>query len=128
VLAAADKDVKLEFDMRRRHPTLQKGGAGADEADKAEAKGGGERLYFDLSNADLIPRLLNSTEKSQTNKGETKDLIYDYRLMRKLQDWSTGITAVLAVWLALIFMMQLVRESTELPPLWYLWRALALLP
>jgi hypothetical protein len=131
VLVSADKEARAEYEQRHRMPGVQKVvDVKKDDADKGDEHKnvGGDRLYFDLSNADLIPKLLIHNEKSQINKGEAKDLIYDEHLQRRLETWSIIITAALGAWMALVFMMQLLRDSSELTTLWYLWRALALLP
>lgn len=101
VLRRVEPAVERELKERLRRPDL---GAPKETVEKAEKPEGdktatpapeaGMRLYFELGNADLIPRCMATQEKSQTNRGPIEDL-WEGRI--NLFGWDTSWTLLLAV-------------------------------
>lgn len=76
LLKRVDADVNKEMKERLQRPMLgqvKNASPGPSDASTA-ARDPGLRLYFDLNNADLIPRCLGSDQKTQVNRGTVEDL------------------------------------------------------
>jgi hypothetical protein len=97
VLKRVDAEVNKELKDRLQRPVVSEA-KGTDKADadkqQSSARDQGLRLYFDLNNADLIPRCMGTDQKTQRNRGAVEDL---WPGKCKLLDYETSWTMLLVI-------------------------------
>jgi hypothetical protein len=127
------EEVRREMGERLRRPAMtaaKDDGKKPDTVDRPDdrkdaVREGGTRLYFDLNNAELIPRLMTTAEKAQINKGKTEDIIYKFTA--RLEVWAVGITIGLCTWMTFLFIGQFISDPRGVSVSWFVWRIVGLI-